>query len=77
MRKERTRDVNQMAHAMMQSIASGDRLPTTADGKDPLAVALGRRGGLKGGPARAAAMTAKARSDSAKKAAQARWSKDN
>jgi hypothetical protein len=45
MRKERTRDVNQMAHAMMQSIASGDRLPTTADGKDPLAVALGRRGG--------------------------------
>jgi hypothetical protein len=45
------------------------------EGKDPLAVALGRRGGLKGGYARAAKMTAKERSASAKKAAQARWKK--
>ena len=45
------------------------------EGKDPLAVALGRRGGLKGGHARAAKMTAKERSTSAKKAAHARWSK--
>jgi hypothetical protein len=30
-----------------------------AQGKDPLAVVLGRRGGLKGGHARAAKMTAK------------------
>jgi hypothetical protein len=44
-----------------------------AEGKDPLAVALGRRGGLKGGHARAAGMTKAERSDSAKKAAQARW----
>jgi hypothetical protein len=73
MRRERTKDVNQMAHAMVQSIAAGDRLPRTEDGKDPIAVALGRRGGLKGGPARAAKMSAKARSESAKKAAQARW----
>jgi hypothetical protein len=46
-----------------------------AEGKDPLAVALGRRGGLKGGHARAAKMTSKERSASAKKAAQARWKK--
>ena len=37
------------------------------------AVALGRRGGLKGGKARAAQMTPKERSESAKKAAAARW----
>jgi len=44
-----------------------------SDGKNPLAVALGRLGGLKGGRARADAMTAGERSKSAKKAAQARW----
>jgi RNase adaptor protein for sRNA GlmZ degradation len=44
-----------------------------AEGKDPLAVALGRRGGLKGGHARAEKMTAEERSDSARKAAKARW----
>ena len=44
-----------------------------AEGKDPLAVALGRRGGLKGGPARAAKMSPKQRSASASKAALSRW----
>jgi len=38
------------------------------------AAALGRRGGLKGGPARAAVLTPEKRSDIAKKAAAARWS---
>jgi hypothetical protein len=37
------------------------------------AAAFGRIGGLKGGPARAASMTAKKRSEIAKKAAVARW----
>ena len=36
---------------------------------------LGRRGGLKGGPARAKKMTAEERSESARKASQARWAK--
>ena len=39
------------------------------------AVALGRKGGLKGGKARASKLTASQRSDAAKRAAQARWSK--
>ena len=39
------------------------------------AAALGRLGGLKGGPARAKKLTAKKRSQIAKKAAQARWGK--
>lgn len=41
--------------------------------KDPAAVALGKRGGLKGGKARAASMTKKERSNAAKKAVKARW----
>ena len=41
--------------------------------KDPAAVALGRKGGLKGGKARAATMTPEERAESARKAARARW----
>jgi len=36
---------------------------------------LGRKGGKKGGPARAAAMTAEQRSESARKAVTARWAR--
>jgi hypothetical protein len=43
------------------------------DGKDPAAVALGRKGGLKGGVARAASLTKEQRSAIAKKAAISRW----
>lgn len=43
--------------------------------KDPAAVALGRKGGLKGGPARAAKMTPEERKESARKAVLARWAK--
>jgi len=48
---------------------------TDRAGKNPAAVELGRRGGLKGGAARAAKLTAEERSASARKAAAARWSK--
>ena len=41
--------------------------------KNPAAVALGRLGGLKGGKARAKALSSKKRSEIAKKAAMARW----
>ena len=43
--------------------------------KDPNAVALGRKGGLKGGPARAAKLTAEERRESARMAAITRWNK--
>lgn len=43
--------------------------------KNPHAVALGRRGASKGGQARAVAMTAAQRSESARKASEARWAK--
>ena len=45
------------------------------DGKNPHAAALGRLGGLRGGRARAEALTAKQRRDIARKAALARWRK--
>lgn len=72
-RSRRPRDVNELA-AQIVDEAVGDQPPYDPDaGKDPAAVALGRRGGLKGGKARAAKMTAEERSEAARKAAQARW----
>jgi hypothetical protein len=44
--------------------------------KNPYAVALGRKGGLKGGPARAANLTPEQRSESARSAVLARWAKE-
>lgn len=70
---KRPRDTNKHAK-FITDLATGEiELPKTDDGKDPAAVALGRKGGLKGGKARAESMTAKQRSEIAKKAAAARW----
>ena len=44
--------------------------------KNPAAVALGRLGGLKGGKARARALSSERKREIAQKAARARWSKD-
>lgn len=41
--------------------------------KNPHAVAIGRLGGLKGGPARAKALSSARRSEIARLGAQARW----
>lgn len=58
------------AAVMIGKIATGEIEDlTTDDGKNAAAVALGRMGGK----ARAAGMTAKKRSEIAKKAAQKRW----
>lgn len=53
--------------------ATGERERTIPQEKNPAAVALGRLGGAKGGPARAASLTPEKRSEIAKKAAAARW----
>jgi len=45
----------------------------TPEERHDAAVALGRLGGKKGGPARAAKLTPEQRSESARKAARARW----
>ena len=62
-------DPNRAAFDVLKQIMEKDE----NEGKNPLAVALGRRGGLKGGKARAEKMTPEERSASASKAAQARW----
>lgn len=70
---KRPRDTNQLAH-MIAQLATGQLDDVkTDDGKDPAAVALGRKGGLKGGKARAEKLTANQRSAIAKKAATLRW----
>ncbi len=74
---KRPRDLNQWAKRMVD-IATGaveDREPTPEErGKDPAAVSLGQRGGLKGGKARAANLTSEQRQEIARKAAASRWS---
>lgn len=71
---KRPRDVNALAK-LIADVATGQvELPKTDEGKDPAAVALGRRGGLKGGKARAEKLSAKRRAEIAKKAAKKRWS---
>ncbi len=74
-RSRRPRDPNQLAKLIVD-IATGEVEDIAQDmGKDPAAVALGRKGGLKGGKARAASMTPQQRSEAAKRAARARWNK--
>jgi hypothetical protein len=71
--RKRPTDVNELAKQLVGE-ATGDSPVADPDaGKDPAAVALGRKGGLKGGKARAANMTAEQRSEAARKAAAARW----
>jgi hypothetical protein len=73
---KRPRDPNKLAK-LIADIATGQtKGPKPDAGKDPAAVALGRKGGLKGGKARAEKLTAKQRSAIAKKAAKARWKED-
>jgi len=68
---KRPTDPNQLAK-MIADLATGNT-PKNDEGKNPFAVALGRRGGLKGGKARAEALSPAKRSAIAKKAAQSRW----
>jgi hypothetical protein len=57
-----------------KALAGITRLVRNVAGKDPAAVALGRKGGLKGGKARAAKLTPEQRSEIARNAARSRWS---
>src|SRR4051812_42884449 len=65
-------DLAQPAKAVDDS-GETETTPPADAGKDPAAVALGRKGGLIGGKVRAANMTKRQRTDAAKRAATARW----
>ena len=67
-RSKKPADVNRLAAAIVGQ-ATNEREPE----EESQQVAAGRLGGLKGGKARATKLSAKRRSEIAKKAAQARW----
>ena len=73
---KKPRDPNQLAKAIVDEAAGQDQDKPEDNqvGKNPAAVALGRLGGKKGGPARAKKLTAEQRREIARKAAKARWS---
>jgi hypothetical protein len=76
--RKRPRDLNALAASIVRDSTDEDkdeREQHPDDGKDPAAVALGRKGGLKGGKARAAKLTPEQRSEIARKAVEARWSR--
>lgn len=75
-RSSKTEDINLLAKSIVDD-ATTEKLLNKAveEGKNPAAVLLGRMGGLKGGKARAASLSAEKRSEIAKKAANVRWSK--
>jgi hypothetical protein len=70
--EKRPRDANSAA-VKIARIAVGEEREDYGEPKDEAAAALGRKGGLKGGKARAERLTPAQRSDAAKKAAKARW----
>ena len=67
------KDINQTAFSIVQQ-ATDETPPEPIDEKKKAAQDAGRRGGLKGGTARAATLTPEQRSEIAKKAAAKRWS---
>jgi hypothetical protein len=70
--KRRPRDLNQLAASIVDE-ATGNEVPAPAQPeKGPAAASLGRRGGLKGGKARAGKLSTEERREIARKAA-ARW----
>ncbi len=75
---KRKTDLNRLAKSIVDQATTDEELQQEAidQGKNPAAVLLGRLGGLKGGKARAASLSAERRSEIAQKAAKSRWSKN-
>jgi hypothetical protein len=75
--KRRPADLNQLAASIVADATVDEPIveqpAAPVKEKDPLAVELGRRGGKKGGAARAAKLTPQQRSEIARAAAAARW----
>jgi hypothetical protein len=69
-------DVKRLAKSIVEQATVDEQLrQAIEDGKNPAAVSLGRLGGLRGGKARAAKLSPEQRKEIAKKAACARWQK--
>ncbi|HUQ93943.1 MAG TPA: hypothetical protein VM120_19850 [Bryobacteraceae bacterium] len=76
-RSSKDHDFATAARRMVEQVIgeklTGEPLDDPNKGKNPAAVALGRLGGMKGGKARAEALSPAKRKAIAKKAAKARW----
>jgi len=76
-KRRKREDSSQSAHRILESVIekTEDAAVEITDEMRAAAAAFGRIGGKIGGPARAASLTKKKRSEIAKKAAAARWKK--
>lgn len=73
-RKKLPKDPNQLAAEIVRLSTEEQEAPKRSPISEYLAT-IGRKGGLKGGPARKKALSAKKRKEIAKKAASTRWGK--
>ena len=69
-------DPNLSAHDAVGRLTHTVRKRAAKRRKDPAAVALGRKGGLKGGKARAAKLSRERLSEIGRQGATARWAKE-
>ena len=74
-RSSKQKDTQQLARSVLDAVVPDADQKADKPAKNPAAVALGRLGGLKGGMARAAKLSAAKRKQIAKRAAQTRWAK--
>ena len=74
---KRPRDTNQLAKFIVDLSTGQIEEPDPDEGKNPVTVGRARKGGLKGGKARAAKMTPEQRSEIARIAANARWKRSD
>jgi hypothetical protein len=79
-RPKRPKDQNQLAAEIVRLATGDDEAANAEESEEPDPVkaylaSIGRKGGLKGGKARAESLSARKRKAIAKKAAEARWKK--
>ena len=77
-KKKKSSDINVLASQIVAEATQEikeEPTQTPVKEKNPAAVALGRLGGLKGGPARAKKLSSKKMKAIAQKAAKVRWAK--
>ena len=72
---KKPKDTQQLARNVLDAVAPDAEPKKIVMKKNPNAVALGRLGGMKGGKARAQALSAEKRREIARIAAEGRWKK--
>ncbi len=73
-RSSKARDLNKLAKAIVDEATEDSAASEPRSPESEAAAILGRKGGLRGGRARARKLSAKKRSEIARKAAMVRWS---